>query len=327
MATIKRRGKTWQLNWSDAGGQHRVSLGKITERDARIRCREKELELLTGRRYGQSGVTLEQFATDYLTWYASQWPSTYKRTEGIIRQQLLPNFGQFDLDQIKAPDVTRWIVARRAFAKPATITKEARALQAMLNKAVAWQVIDRHSLAGFSAPPERASKAPTYFTQGELAALYLGSPNHANIWRLMANTGLRRNEALNLRGADVLPGRLMVRSEEASPTKSRRWREVPLNTTAQAALDALLAASTTGDVLPRVAPTSLSRAFVHCAIRAGLTGSLHVLRHTFISHLVMAGVDLPTVRKIVGHASITTTMRYAHLSPDHALAAVEKIAL
>ncbi|GAF76077.1 unnamed protein product, partial [marine sediment metagenome] len=52
---------------------------------------------------------------------------------------------------------------------------------------------------------------------------------------------------------------------------------------------------------------------------------VHTLRHTFASHLVMNGVDLPTVQKLMGHSDIQTTMIYAHLAPDHLAGAVEKL--
>ena len=52
----------------------------------------------------------------------------------------------------------------------------------------------------------------------------------------------------------------------------------------------------------------------------------HVCRHTFASRLVMAGVDIPTVMKLMRHKSIELTMRYAHLSPKHERDAVARLA-
>ncbi len=52
---------------------------------------------------------------------------------------------------------------------------------------------------------------------------------------------------------------------------------------------------------------------------------IHTLRHTFASHLVMGGVDLPTVKKLLGHADIETTMIYSHLADEHIDRAVEKL--
>ena len=75
--------------------------------------------------------------------------------------------------------------------------------------------------------------------------------------------------------------------------------------------------------------TKLRERLIRIAKQAGIEDltKLHTLRHTFASHLVMKGVDLPTVQKLMGHSDIQTTMIYAHLAPDHLADAVNKLDL
>ena len=50
-----------------------------------------------------------------------------------------------------------------------------------------------------------------------------------------------------------------------------------------------------------------------------------MLRHTFASHFVMAGGSLVTLQKLLGHSTMTMTMRYAHLAPDFLAAEVARM--
>jgi site-specific recombinase XerD len=60
--------------------------------------------------------------------------------------------------------------------------------------------------------------------------------------------------------------------------------------------------------------------------RAGIKDlKFHDLRHTFASHLVMAGCDLKTVQELLGHKTIAMTLRYSHLSPAHKVKAVNVV--
>ncbi|MFP3868197.1 MAG: tyrosine-type recombinase/integrase [Desulfobacteraceae bacterium] len=60
--------------------------------------------------------------------------------------------------------------------------------------------------------------------------------------------------------------------------------------------------------------------------RAGIEDcTIHTLRHTVGSHLVMNGVDLATVKELLGHRDIQTTLRYPHLTHDHKREAIARI--
>ena len=133
-------------------------------------------------------------------------------------------------------------------------------------------------------------------------------------------TGVRRGEALSLTWDRVDRARGVIRLEL---TKTGRGREVPLSGNADAVLARRWAPNANGYVLGSRNWYSFRSAWEAALDAAGIEGfRFHDLRHTFASWLVQRGRTLKEVQEALGHQTITMTMRYSHLAPDHLRAAV-----
>lgn len=323
MATIYRRGRNWYLNWREGGQRFRLSLGAVTKRDAETTRQAKELELRTGQRIIPTGTLLKEFAEDYLEWHKTEYPTSHFRIKGIYENHLA-EFHNRPLDAIGVMEVEQWKSSRLQDASRATVRKELNTLNAILNQAVAWGVIPENPIKHVKKPKEISSKDPHWYTEKQLKQLYKAAKKRRYMWQFMANTGLRRQEAINLRWEDIRNGQVYVLSTEQARTKSGKHRVIPLSAGAQKAMEKLKGQPTP---FPQVFPQSLSRWFSWDAKDAKLGGSIHSLRHTFISALVRKGVPLRVVQKLAGHASITTTEKYSHLAPSDPSDAVRDLHL
>jgi integrase len=146
---------------------------------------------------------------------------------------------------------------------------------------------------------------------------------------LSINTGLRRGELFSLKWENINLEQSML-TIEGTYAKSGKTRHIPLNTEAVHVLKSWRQQTNGNDL---VFPSKNDEPFN--TVKKAWAGILkaaeikkfrwHDLRHHFASRLVMADVDLNTVRELLGHSEMTMTLRYAHLAPEHKANAVEKL--
>jgi len=132
------------------------------------------------------------------------------------------------------------------------------------------------------------------------------------VTRTCLATGARWSEIETLRRSQVRAGAIHL-----TGTKSGKNRSIPISKELERELEQWEGAHGFGDRLFR----SCYAAFRDAIERSGIElpdGQLtHVLRHTFASHFMMNGGNILVLQRILGHQSLTMTMRYAHLAPDH----------
>lgn len=331
MASLYKRGESWYLHWTEGGSQKKLSLGKITKQEARIAKNQKEAFLHEKSRPAfVFGSRFDRFAVRYYSWYEREYPASASTVQLAIDTYLIPHFGYNNLAAVTREQVEQYKHWRLATVSAGTVRRELQILQAIFNKGVAWGEIQTNPIKGVKPPKNLNSKPVRWYTAGEIKLILKQSASSrlAAVWQLMANTGLRRSEALQLQWKHITKESISVQSSEKSRTKSGEWRNVPLSSGSKIALKSLQRHGRGSEfVLPRMQPHSLTTAFKRVLVKAGLDGNLHCLRHTFAAHLVMAGVDLYTIQELLGHADIETTQIYLHLSEQHKHKAVKKMNL
>lgn len=238
--------------------------------------------------------------------------------------------------------------------KPACVNRHLAALKHMFTKAVDWEMVSEDAakrVKKVKLSPEN-NRRLRYLSTEECSRLLAACDKHLKPIVVFAlNTGCRRGEILGLKWENVDMKHGFIHLTE---TKSGKRREIPMNGTVLETLRGIVrrldmpwvfvkseaSKRKPAPELASPAPEHLStvhqkketvgryqdikRSFATACRKAGIRDfHFHDLRHTFASQLVMAGVDITTVSRLLGHASLTMTLRYSHLAPDHLKNAVD----
>jgi len=270
----------------------------------------------------------------------------------------------FRVSRIDARMVEEYKAARvKQGARPVTLNIELRALRRCFNVGIYLGILPSNPFKGIELP--RCEKNLPKFLDRDQVARLLDAARWIDenprpctpvavplypVVTILLNTGLRRGELLNLLWADVDldKGKLYVRNRDEWKSKTLSERVVDLNIDARRALRSLKPKDKEGKevdpapdaVVAPIEERNFSRRVERAYLKAGLTREIkrkdgrvelraaydvHTFRHTFASHLVMGGAPLPTVKELLGHSSIMTTMIYAHLSDAHLRKAVNTL--
>lgn len=247
--------------------------------------------------------------------FANRWKEKQKR-----EKKRLKKLGKEALKKFEAKD--------RGYGNR-TINRELNFLSAAFNQAIkvwGWAIFNPVS----SLKREEENKRVKYFPEEQFAKIFACLPEWVKPIVLFAkNTGLRRANVVNLEWSQVdLEQRMVILDAEVM--KNSEHFGVPLN---DWAWEVLLAQQERPSVRSQFVfcksdgvaytPWGVTRAFKRACRKAGCPDfRFHDLRHDFCSQLVQRGVDLYVVKELAGHKDISTTQRYAHLSPAKLKSAV-----
>jgi integrase len=273
-----------------------------------------------------SNCTFDELISQYLQWAERQ--RCFRSKKGFIRQ-LMDAFGNLPLRVFNTMLIEQFQTERlQKGNKPATVNRLLATLKHMFTKAFDWNLIGEETLKCIKRVkllPEN-NKRLRYLSKEECQALINACDAHLKPIVVTAlNTGMRKGEILSLRWDNIDFKHNFILLDV---TKNGERREIPINETLRGVLQGLTRRLDIPYIFYDKATgkpyQDIKRSFNTALRKAGIKDfHFHDLRHTFASHLVMAGVDITTVSRLLGHKSLTMTLRYSHLAPEHMSKAVD----
>lgn len=322
---------------------HRV-IGKESEGVTRTQAEEFIEQARTEARQGRLNLpkarkTVFRFAEAaalYLARLSEEGGKDLQAKGWRLRLHLVPFFRDMPISAITGSDIERYKQHRLGeTAKPGTVNRELAALSHLLNKAIQWGWLTLRP-----AKVERLREGHgriVYLTAEQAERLREAARADANPQTLAfvmigLETGMRRMEILSIRREHVNLDRRVIFVTKAKAGE----REQPITSSLAGFLGHYMS-----ECLPSGTPwlfpsqtsktghtTDVRKAFRRAVVAAGMNPEevvRHTLRHTAITHLVQAGIDLPTVKRISGHKTLLMVERYAHQNGKHILAAMNAL--
>lgn len=338
MASVRELPTGWQGIYRDAAGKRHTKVWP-TKTAARKWASDGESAVRLGsHRDPRAG------RTTLAAWHA-RWTDarvveeSTRRTDRTYSRDVLAAFGSWPLDTITRMEAQGWVRSlERDGRGPVAINKAVQLLTSLLEEAVQEGKLPANPARKLRLPPVRR-QPDRLITLDEEAVLLdaLPTAQDRRMVEVLLDTGLRYGELAGLHAhrVDMLRRELHVvetltqhGTVKPYPKSRRSRRTVPLSDRALEALAGQMPAegllfrslrrspgkTTHGPVSQ---PNWRQRAWLPAAsLLDSPVPTPHDCRHTALSRLVAAGVDVKTVQEFAGHESLSTTMRYLHSAPD-----------
>jgi integrase len=340
---VYRRDKTWYISYQDPNGKLvRKSTRQESKKTAEKILAKLQTEMAEGKYLDKQEKPLMTFS-DLCDWYWTHH-GQHLKSSGIngMLKRLGGYFGDTRLTAISPENVIEYVQHRKSLKKlsPSTVNRDIQLLKSMFNLVITykrWKKVLENPVCYVKLDRENNQRV-RYLDKNETDRFLACCKDHLRpIVFLALRTGMRQGEIFRMRWSDV---DLKKRQILIPVTKSGESRRAPISNDLLEMLLSLPSRLEGGHVFPSNMPrygsssgkgptdpyVDVKNSFRHALNLAGIEDfRFHDLRHTFASHLVMQGVDLNTVRELLGHKSLVMTLRYSHLSPGHNHEAISKI--
>jgi integrase len=325
---IYKRGRVWWVDYFDQNRERMQESSRSTNRrDAESLLNIRKSEILRGVFRRPVKITFGEFGKRYME-HAKVNKRSWLRDEQMLGHLKKFVGSERQLSEITSADIEGYKMRRRASVSGATVNREMALLKRMFNLAIEWDLY-------LGLNPFRKVKFFREFNTGlrvlsleeEEKLLCNAAPYLQDLIRFALNTGLRVGEIFSLCWSNVDLEKNIL---NVFAPKTQKIRGIPINAEARKVLEYWVLGKRNEFVFynPETGKpfVDLKNGFIRACRKAGITGvTWHTLRHTFASRLVDRGVDIVTVKELLGHSSITVTMRYTHTNLESKRAAVEKL--
>ncbi len=328
MGLLLKKGN-WYIDYYAYGRRKREKIGTSRALAENV-LRKRKVEIAENKYLDvrkEQKIEFRNFADEYLETHSKVNNRSWENAELPPLKRLKAYFGGKYLHEITPQSIEQFKAQAVNEVSPATVNRALALLRSIFNKAAAWGKFDgKNPVKGIKFFKEQPRLR--FLEKEEIAKLLENCSKHLRPIAITAlNTGMRKGEILNLKWHDVDFERGII---HLYLTKNGEKREVPMNERVRQALIAVRKHPDSPYIFcgrdGRPYADIRKSFFTACDNSGIIDFRFHDLRHTFASQLVMAGIDLNTVRELLGHKSLEMTLRYAHLSPDYKKRAVDVLA-